>query len=134
MKPESIGHESGRLSPCPDSPNCVSSKSSDKDHYIAPLLFEGPVAAARQKLVAALRSMKRTKIVTLEPLYLHVEFRTAVFRFVDDVEFLFDEKEHTIQVRSSSRLGYSDLGVNRRRIEKIRELFDEEKTERQAEE
>jgi len=126
MKPDSLGVKSGRLSPCPDSPNCVSSQSSDDDHYIAPLLFAGPVATARQKLIAAVSRMKRARIITREPSYLHVEFRTAVFRFVDDVEFLFDEKEHTIQIRSASRVGYSDLGVNRRRVEKIRDLFGKE--------
>ena len=79
---------------------------------------------AMKGLVAVIESMRRTKIVTMTDDYLHVEFRSLVFRFVDDVEFYFDDRGKTIHLRSASRVGHSDLGVNRKRVERIREVFD----------
>jgi uncharacterized protein (DUF1499 family) len=69
------------------------------------------------------RSLKRSKIITDKENYIHVEFRTALFKFVDDVEFLFDESEKDIHFRSRARLGYSDMGVNRKRMDIIRDKF-----------
>lgn len=109
-----------RLKPCPDSPNCVSSLSSDPRHAIAPITFSGSASQARQKLLEVIRSMPRGEVVLEEGLYLHVEFTSGVFRFVDDVEFFIDEEQGLIQARSASRVGYWDLGVNRKRIEEIR--------------
>jgi len=68
--------------------------------------------------------MKRARVVTEDGCYIHVEFTSFVFRFVDDAEFLLDEAVKTIHVRSASRIGYSDLGVNRKRVEMIRSRFD----------
>jgi uncharacterized protein (DUF1499 family) len=76
-----------------------------------------------ERLLAVLGSMKRVEIVTREEGYLHAEFTSAVFRFVDDVEFSIDDRNNVIHVRSASRLGFSDLGVNRRRVEDIRKRF-----------
>lgn len=111
---------SPRLEPCPDSPNCVSSLSSDPRHAVEPIAFSGPASEARQKLLSVIRAMPRARIVQDAGTYLHAEFESALFRFVDDVEFLIDEAQNRIQVRSASRAGYWDLGVNRRRIEEIR--------------
>jgi uncharacterized protein (DUF1499 family) len=112
-----------RLAPCPDSPNCVSTLSTDDEHRIEPIEFEGSAQAAKEQLLAIVRSMPRTRIVDDDGLYVHAEFRSRVFRFVDDVEFYIDADAGLVQFRSASRKGYSDLGVNRRRMEEIRDAF-----------
>jgi uncharacterized protein (DUF1499 family) len=70
-----------------------------------------------------IEAMPRTKLIRVTPEYLHVEFKSAVFGFVDDVEFAIGESPGVIHVRSASRLGYWDMGANRRRVERIREEF-----------
>jgi len=112
-----------RLSPCPKSPNCVSSLSKEESHYVEPLTYEGPLSRGREKLIAVINSMKRSEIVTVEPDYIHATFTSAIFRFVDDVEFLFDDERKSIDLRSASRAGYTDFGVNRKRVEEIRSKF-----------
>ena len=112
-----------RLSPCPKSPNCVSSLSEDKSHYVEPLKYKGTLEEAREELVSDIDSMKRSEIVTAETNYIHATFKSGLFRFVDDVEFSFDDQRKVIDVRSASRTGYSDLGVNRKRVEEIRRRF-----------
>lgn len=109
-----------RLKPCPGTPNCVSSLSSDPGHAIDPIAFSGPAAEARRRLHDIIRAMPRAKIVDEQDDYLRAEFQSLLWRFVDDVEFLIDEEHNRIQVRSASRTGYWDLGVNRRRVEEIR--------------
>lgn len=113
----------GRLRECPRSPNCVSTFSTDPSHRIAPIPFRGSLEEAREGIIKIVSSMKRTRVIRADKLYLHLEFRSALFRFVDDVEFYFDEKEKLIHFRSASRKGYFDFGVNRRRMEKIRLLY-----------
>jgi len=117
------GVTDGRLSPCPESPNCVSSLSEDKSHYVEPLSYKVLQEEAREKLISVLNSMKRAEIVTAETNYIHATFKSALFRFVDDVEFSFDDQRKVIDVRSASRTGYSDLGVNRKRVEEVRRRF-----------
>jgi len=119
-----MGVIDGRLAACPDLPNCVSSQSTDPRHAIDPLRYEGTAEKARRFLIEAVSGMKRARIVAAEERYIHAEFTSALFRFVDDVEFLLDDGTRTIHVRSASRVGYSDLGVNRRRVEEIRLRFD----------
>jgi len=113
------------FAPCPDSPNCISSQAdpSDDGHYMAPWSYTGSPAEAKEKLLAIINEQPRTTMVTDQEAYLHVEFRSLVFRFVDDVEFAIDERANLIHFRSASRLGYSDMGVNRKRLERIREQF-----------
>jgi uncharacterized protein (DUF1499 family) len=120
-RPNNLGAREGLLAPCPSSPNCVSSQTENERHRIAPLAFSGdPDAAfARLKLVVSGRS--DTTIVDALPDYLRVELRTILF--VDDGEFLLDRVKKLIHVRSASRLGYSDLGKNRSRLEEIRRQF-----------
>ena len=113
-RPTNLGLREGRLAPCPDSPNCVSSFESDKTHGIEPL------PADWEQLKTVLAKVPRTTVITETDNYMHVEFRVRILRFVDDVEFWFDPVNQCIQVRSASRVGHSDLGVNRRRIEHIR--------------
>jgi len=117
------GVSSDRLSPCPKSPNCVSSLSEDKSHQVDPLTYSATLEEAREKLISVIKSMKRSEIVTAENNYIHATFTSFLFRFVDDVEFSFDDETKVINVRSASRTGYSDLGVNRRRVEEIRRRF-----------
>jgi uncharacterized protein (DUF1499 family) len=119
-----MGVTGGRLAACPDSPNCVSSQSTDPRHAIDPLRYEGTAEKAGRFLIEAVSGMKRARIIVAEERYIHAEFISAFFRFVDDVEFLFDSETKTIHVRSASRVGYSDFGVNRRRVEEIRTRFD----------
>ena len=115
----------GRLAPCPNKPNCVSSQAAagDKQHYIEALTYSGEPAEVRGRLERAVAGMKRARVVVREANYWRVEFTSALWRFVDDVEFLFDDTGRRIDLRSASRVGYSDLGVNRRRMEEIRRRF-----------
>jgi len=119
-----VGLTDGKLTVCPDSPNCVSSQNVDPRHAVDPLRYEGTVGKARELLMEAVSGMKRVRMTVAEERYLHAEFTSALLRFVDDVEFLLDDGAKTIHVRSASRLGYSDLGANRRRVEEIRSRFD----------
>jgi len=119
-----IGVAGDNLRLCPDSPNCVSSQSGDPRHTIAPLRYEGTAEKARELFIKAVLGMKRSRIVVAEELYIHAEFTSAFFRFVDDVEFLLDDGKKLIHVRSASRIGSYDFGVNRRRVEEIRKRFD----------
>ncbi|PJE54969.1 DUF1499 domain-containing protein [Marinomonas sp. BSi20584] len=119
-----LGVSNGKLAECPRSPNCVSSQApvSDK-HYIGPIVLKGSNVSAHDKVLAVLESSKRTKVVVNEENYIHAEFTSLVFRFVDDVEFLFSQErdgEVSIDIRSASRVGHSDFGVNRKRMEDIR--------------
>jgi len=104
-----------RLAPPPRSPNCVSSraKPTDRLHYIAPLAH-----TTLDRIRSIVLAMPRTEVVEEDSEYLHVVFTTALFRFRDDVEFECDGE--VVHVRSASRVGYSDLGTNRRRVESIR--------------
>jgi uncharacterized protein (DUF1499 family) len=110
-----------RLKPCPKSPNCVSSFASDEGHRISPFPFTGTAAESLARVKATALSFPRTRVVEEAPGYVHLTFTSAIFRFVDDVEFEADEAAKTMQVRSASRVGRSDFGVNRKRIEAIRE-------------
>jgi uncharacterized protein (DUF1499 family) len=90
---------------------------------VEPLTYQVSQDEAREKLIAVINSMERSEIVAAETNYIHATFKSAVFRFVDDAEFSFDDEKKTIEIRSASRTGYSDLGVNRKRVEEIRERF-----------
>ena len=123
VRPTELGVKNGRLAPCPSSPNCVSSQSRDPEHTIAPLSYAQSATRAMADLKRIILGMKRSKIVEERDSYIHAEFTSALWRFVDDVEFYFDEGAKTIHVRSASRLGKSDFGVNRKRVEEIRAIW-----------
>lgn len=110
------------LSPCPASPNCVSTQATDESHAISPFRYKKSRAEAKEALKAACTTLPRTKLVEEDESYLHYEFTSLLLRFVDDVEFLFDETTKTVHFRSASRTGHSDLGVNRKRMEQVRAL------------
>ncbi len=120
---DDLGVTDGRLKPCPKTPNCVNSQASDARHAIEPIRFPGSVEQASERLLLLLQAEKRAAIVRVEPDYIRASFTSALFRFVDDVEFCFVEEQAgtaTIHVRSASRVGSYDLGANRKRIDRIR--------------
>lgn len=115
-----IGLDNGNLSACPASPNCVVSQNADEEHAIEPIAYKGDRATAKETLLKVLSVVPRTEVIANTDNYIHTESTSRLFKFVDDAEFYFSEGENLIQVRSASRVGESDLGVNRRRIEQIR--------------
>ena len=118
-RPADLGARDGRLSACKRSPNCVSSQAdpADREHYIAPLAFAGTIAELRR----AIERLPRVTVIGETGEYLYAEFRTPLLRYVDDVEFV--KAGSVLHVRSASRLGRRDFGVNRRRVEEIRRLL-----------
>lgn len=120
-RPDNLGAQDGLLVPCPRSPNCVSSQATDERHRIAPLPFLDEPQAAWARLRAVLTGRADATLIEEQPGYLRFELRTTLF--VDDAEFLLDPANRVIHVRSASRLGYSDLGKNRSRMEDIRAQF-----------
>ncbi|WP_374088383.1 DUF1499 domain-containing protein [Methylomicrobium lacus] len=108
------------LPPCPNSPNCVSSQAADSDHFIAPFKIKGGPEDAFSALKKALSEQSRTVVTEATGTTLHAEAASLIFRFVDDVHAILDADAGVIQIRSASRVGYSDFGVNRRRIEALR--------------
>ena len=125
IRPKNLGIKDNKFSECPATPNCVNSLSAEKDdkeHYIVPLKYSSSKTAAYEKLLSVLATLPRVKIIEQKQDYIYAEFTSLVFRFVDDVEFYFGI-ENVIHFRSASRLGYSDMGVNRKRIEEIKDLF-----------
>jgi len=123
--PDNLGLKNQLLPPCPGTPNCVSSQENNSQHRIQPIIFEGSLELAKEKLYRVINSMRGSRIITQDVLYWHVEFTTQLLRFIDDVEFYFDESQSLVHLRSASRQGYWDLGVNRRRVETIRSRFEE---------
>jgi uncharacterized protein (DUF1499 family) len=121
--PPGVGSPGGELAPCPRTPNCVSSLARDQAHHLPPLPYPGSAAEARRRLREALARIPRSTIVTAQDDYLHAEVRSAVFRFVDDVEFWFDDPNRVVHFRSASRVGRGDFGVNRRRMGTIRAVL-----------
>lgn len=122
--PKHLLTPAGHLTPCPSSPNCVSSEEPPSDnHYVAPLQYRVSRARAYHALLAVLQHMRRTRIVTKQSDYIHATVRSAVFGFVDDVTFQFHPNDKRIDMKSASRLGYYDFGVNGRRAAMIRRRF-----------
>jgi uncharacterized protein (DUF1499 family) len=118
--PLSLDVSASGLTPCPSSPNCVSSDADAGSQRVEPLTLAAPAEVAWRAAVELVTRMPRTRIVSETPEYVHAECRSALFGFVDDLELHLRPAAGAIAVRSASRLGYSDLGVNRRRVEKLR--------------
>jgi uncharacterized protein (DUF1499 family) len=121
-RPNYLGVKDGRLPRPRSTPNCVSSQAdpADEVHYIEPIRFEGTAPEALAVARKAVESMPRATVIRHEGNYLYAEFRSRVMGFVDDVEFTYDEKARALHVRSASRLGRRDFGVNRKRVEALR--------------
>ena len=114
----------GKLAECPRTPNCVSSQADCSEQKVEPLKYSGPSEEAKLRLRLAVEAMPGTKVLQEDRIYMHAEFESMIFGFIGEVEFLLDDSRKLIHVRSASRLGYTDLGTNRRRVEAIRRLFE----------
>jgi uncharacterized protein (DUF1499 family) len=119
-RPANLGVKDGRLAPPKSTPNSVSSQAdpADEEHYVAPIPFKGDAMAAVRRAVSL---MPGATVIEEKKNYLYAEFRTRIMRYVDDVEFFYDGRH--IHVRSASRLGRRDFGVNRNRVEQLRSLL-----------
>jgi uncharacterized protein (DUF1499 family) len=122
-QPNNLGLKNGQLAKCPETPNCVSSQSKDDSHQIEPLTYESSSKEAFSKLKKIIEETDNAEIIEDQSNYLYAQYTSQIMGFVDDVEFYLKPEEQLIHVRSASRLGESDLGVNRDRIETIREQF-----------
>ncbi|MFX1379754.1 MAG: DUF1499 domain-containing protein [Promethearchaeota archaeon] len=125
IKEKKVGLINAKLYPCPKRHYCVSSQSDKADelNYIDPIKYNTSMEEAINKLKNIINSLKRTNLLKEEGNYLHFMFTTKLFRFKDDVEFLFDDIEKLIHFRSQSRIGGYDWNTNRKRMENIRKLF-----------
>jgi uncharacterized protein (DUF1499 family) len=122
-EPKNLGAVDGRLAACPNSPNCVSTLATDNQHKIDAIEFDGSPDDALRQLKLAIAAISRMKIVRETDNYIHAEATSFIFRFTDDVEFFIDRQAKVIHFRSASRVGHSDLGANRARMERIRNAF-----------
>jgi len=118
-RPDGLGLTDGRLAPCPDSSNCVSSQVESGYASMEPIVLDVTPEAAQDAIIAVLQGMDRIEIITVEPGYIHAEAKSRLVGFVDDVEFAIDEAEGLIHYRSASRMGYGDVGANRERMVEI---------------
>ena len=116
--------EQGSMAPCPDSPNCVSSRE-DGEAAIDAFELNDKVPTAWPEISQSVNAMPRTEIVDQSPSYLHAEVKSLIFRFVDDLELELLSDRKTVDIRSASRTGYSDMGVNRERVESLRQILKE---------
>lgn len=121
-RPDNLGVKEGRLASCGRRLNCVSSQADpgDAQRYVAPIPFKGSAGDALAAVRRAVQSMQRATVVRHEGNYLHAEFRSRLMGYVDDVEFAYDDKAGVLHLRSASRLGRRDYGVNRKRVEALR--------------
>lgn len=108
------------LRPCPDTPNCVSSRAERSDQSVDPLPAPGGADAALERARAAIANMRGGRVTEAADGYLHAEFTSRIFKFRDDLELVYDAEREVFDVRSASRAGHSDLGVNRKRVEELR--------------
>ncbi|HEY9193317.1 MAG TPA: DUF1499 domain-containing protein [Methyloversatilis sp.] len=113
------------LAPCPDRPNCVSTDTSDPGQRMAPLTFTGSAEAAQAALLTAIRALPRSTVSRNEPGRIVAEFRSRIFGFVDQAEFVIDAESGSIRFRSGARSGYWDLGVNRARMDELAHAFNQ---------
>jgi uncharacterized protein (DUF1499 family) len=122
-RPAHLGVSDAGLSPCPASPNCVSSDASDREHSTPPLRLVVPPDEGWKMARELVLTLPRTRIVNETTGYLHAECQSALFGFIDDLELDLRPAESAIAIRSASRIGYSDFGVNRRRVDTLREAL-----------
>jgi uncharacterized protein (DUF1499 family) len=122
-RPSNLGVKDARLAPCPASPNCVSSDDVDAAHLTSPFQLAVPTAEAWRAVRATVAGLPRTKIITETDNYLHAECSSAFFGFVDDLELDLRQAQNLVAARSAARLGHSDFGVNRKRVENLRVLL-----------
>ena len=117
---EQLGLDNNRLQPCPDSPNCVSTKETDPDQRVLPLKLQIEAPTAWAEIVETVTALPRARIISVNDNYLHAECRSSVFGFVDDLELHLQPEPQQVSIRSAARLGYYDFGVNRKRVNELR--------------
>ncbi len=123
--PPNLGVKDGMLAPLPDSPNAVSSQTDQVDKRVEPFPYSGDLAQTKSLVKKATAEFGGAQILVEKPDYLHLVFTVSLIPFKDDVEFFFSEKDRVVHYRSASRVGYSDLGVNRKRYERLRNLYEQ---------
>ena len=123
--PSNLGVKEGLLAPLPDSPNAVSSQTDQVDKRVEPFPYSGNLEQTKALIKKAASDFGGAQILVEKPDYLHLVFTVPFIPFKDDVEFFFSEMERVVHYRSASRLGYSDLGVNRKRYERLRSLYEQ---------
>ena len=119
MRPNNLGVQNGELAACPPSPNCVSTQAEREEQKLQPLKQVGSTDEVSTALKAAINDMPRSNVVTEDASYFHIEYTSLICRYVDDLEIWIDDENRLIHARSASRVGYSDLGVNRKRVEDL---------------
>jgi uncharacterized protein (DUF1499 family) len=122
MEKNLTGLQNGRLIPCASSPNCVCSEFSDS-HFVEPFPYLENIEQSRDKIISIISNDTKAEILSQNSYYIHVVFTTIFMKYKDDVEFRFDDENHVIHVKSASRVGYSDLGKNKSRIDSLRKKY-----------
>ncbi|WFD10813.1 DUF1499 domain-containing protein [Tepidibacter hydrothermalis] len=121
--PKNLGVKDGKLAKMPSSPNAVSSQTDIEDKKVEPLKFNGDLEETKTKIINVINNYEGTKIIKNEKNYIYVVFTTGGMKFKDDVEFYFDENSKLIHFRSASRVGYSDMGLNKKRFNEIQKYY-----------
>ncbi|MBU3144237.1 DUF1499 domain-containing protein [Clostridium sp. CF012] len=123
LTPNNLGVNNGKLAKMPNKPNAVSSQTEEKDKKVEALEFKGNLKNSKEQVIKAIEDYGNDKIIKNEANYIYVVFTTGIMKYHDDVEFYFDESKRLIQIRAASRIGYSDMGLNRERYNKLREVY-----------
>ncbi|MFT5442942.1 MAG: hypothetical protein ACI8W3_001986 [Myxococcota bacterium] len=127
--PNTLGVQaSGSLGGCPDSPNCVSSADERPSHNVAPIQLAGDSEQGWVEILASVAALPRTTVIESDGQYVHAESTSSLMGYVDDLELLLDPSSGRVDVRSASRLGYGDMGVNAARVQSLRDLLSAEST------
>ena len=125
-RPDNLGVSNGKLAKCPDSPNCVCTQATTESQKMLPITFTGSAADQLEKIKRIVgEKFPRVKLIGESEYYLQYEFKSLIFRFVDDVEFFVDDASSEIHFRSASRVGHSDMGANRKRMNRMVEQLSE---------
>lgn len=125
ITPKNLGVKDGKLAKMPNSPNAISSQTNIKSKKVEALEFSGDLEATRTKIIKVINNYEGTNIIINEKNYIYAVFTTGGMKFKDDVEFYFDEDSNLIHYRSASRVGYSDMGLNKKRFNEIQKYYDE---------
>lgn len=130
---EPPGLQNDRLSGCPDRPNCVCSEyAGDRDHYIEPVSLPAGAEAEVTQLARRVIGEMGGRVVAEREDYLAATFRSALFGFMDDLELRVDTEGQLLHIRSASRVGYSDSGVNAKRVEQLKQRIGKRLSSAQA--
>jgi uncharacterized protein (DUF1499 family) len=121
--PNNLGVNNGKLTKMPNKPNAVSSQTDEKDKKVEALEFKENLKNSKEQIIKTIESYGNTKIIKNEKNYIYAVFTTGKMKYHDDVEFYFDENEKLIHFRSASRVGYSDMGLNKERYNKLRDIY-----------